>query len=150
VQSTDNVCFAWSVVAALYPAERNSERELSYPQYMTVLNFNDKEFPMTLKNIEKFERLNDVLINIYNIEEQKVLPIWLTDNKKEKHVNLLYVQDLRDDNVWDDIISRGSKIYPGSWARNWTNIMGKNIFAIGKYAINKKQNFVLKIKNKKN
>jgi len=31
-----------------------------------------------------------------------------------------------------------------------TNIMGKNIFAIGKYAINKKQNFVLKIKNKNN
>jgi len=27
--------------------------------------------------------------------------------------------------------------------------MGKNIFAIGKYAINKKQSFVLKIKKKK-
>jgi len=65
----------------------------------TVLNFNDIEFPMTLKNIGKFERLNNVSINIYGIEEQKILPIWLTDDKKEKHVNLLYMQDPRDDNV---------------------------------------------------
>jgi len=58
VQSTDNVCFARSVVAALYLAERSLERESSYPHYMTVLNFNDIEFPMVLKNIGKFERLS--------------------------------------------------------------------------------------------
>jgi len=60
VQSTDNACFAWSAVATLYPAERNSERESSYSHYTTVLNFNDIEFPMTLKNIGKFEHLNNV------------------------------------------------------------------------------------------
>jgi len=38
-------------------------------------------------------------VNVYTIEEQKILPIRLTDDKKEKHVNLLYVQDPRDDNV---------------------------------------------------
>jgi len=52
---------------------------------------------MTLKDITKFERLNRV--KVYTIEEQKVLPIRLTDDKKEKHVNLLYVQDPRDDKV---------------------------------------------------
>jgi len=70
------------------------DRTKSYPHYTTVLNFNDIENPMTLKNIGKFERLNNVSINIYGIEEQKIL----TD-KKEKYVNLLYVQDLQDDNV---------------------------------------------------
>jgi len=113
VQLTDNACFAWSVTA-LYPAERNSERELSYPHCMTVLNINDIEFPMTLKNIGKIERLNNVSINIYNIEEQKVLLI-LTD-KKEKHVTLLYVQEILE--MTTCIISRRSKIYLGSWARN--------------------------------
>jgi len=99
VQSMDNACFAWSVVAALHPAERNSERESSYPHYTSVLNLQDIQFPMTLKDITKFERLNRVSVNVYTIEEQKVLPIRLTDDKKEKHVNLLYVQDPRDDNV---------------------------------------------------
>jgi len=54
---------------------------------------------MTLKNIGKFERLNNVSINIYSIEEQKILPIQFTDDKRKKHVNLLYMQDPRDDNV---------------------------------------------------
>ncbi|XP_077262916.1 uncharacterized protein LOC143897854 [Temnothorax americanus] len=96
----DNACFAWSVVAALHPAERHSERESSYRHYTTVLNLQGIEFPMTLKQIKKFERLNDISINVYNIEGEKtpnVLPIWLTDLKREKHVNLLYVQDPRDD-----------------------------------------------------
>jgi len=34
VQSMDNACFAWAVVAALYPAERNTERKSSYPLYV--------------------------------------------------------------------------------------------------------------------
>jgi len=36
VQSTDNACFMWSVVAALHPAERNPERESSYPHNSIV------------------------------------------------------------------------------------------------------------------
>jgi len=97
VQSMDNACFAWSVVAALHPAERNPERESSYPHYSTVLNFEDIEFPMTLTQIKKFENLNDISINVYYIEKKKelsILPIRLTEKKKmDKHVNLLYVQN---------------------------------------------------------
>jgi len=62
--------------------ERNSERKSSYPHYTTILNIYDIEIPMTLKNIGKFKRLNNVSINIYDIEEQKILPLQITDNKK--------------------------------------------------------------------
>jgi len=89
----------WSMVAALYSAERKLQRKLSYPDYTTALNFDDIEFPMIQKNIEKFARLNNILINVYGIEEQKILPLRLAYNKREKHVNLLYVQDPRDDNI---------------------------------------------------
>ncbi|EZA52906.1 hypothetical protein X777_07706 [Ooceraea biroi] len=103
VQSMDNACFAWSVVAALYPAERNAERESSYPHYTTVLNLQGIEFPMSMKNIAKFERLNDISINVFGTEEQNkkinVLPLRLTDEKKAKHANLLYVQDAQNNNV---------------------------------------------------
>jgi len=93
VRSMDNACFAWSVMAALYPAEQNVNRTISYPHYTSILNLQDIQFP--LKDIIKFERLNKVSVNVYTIEEQKVLPIRLTDtdDKKEKHVNLCYVQD---------------------------------------------------------
>jgi len=55
VQSMDNACFAWSVVAALHPAEKKSERKTSYPDYTTVLNLKDIVFPMTLNQIKKLK-----------------------------------------------------------------------------------------------
>jgi len=71
-------------MAAPYPAEQNMNRTISQPHYTMVLNFNDIKFLMILKNIGKFERLNNMSINIYGIEEQKILPIWFTDDKKKK------------------------------------------------------------------
>jgi len=42
-------------------------RNTNHPIHIMVLNFDNIEFPMTLKNIGKFEYLNNVLINIYVI-----------------------------------------------------------------------------------
>ena len=79
------------MVAALYPAQKNTDWESSYPYYMIVLNLTNIEFPMTLKDISKFERLNAVSINMYGIENKQVLPLRLISDKKEKHINVLYV-----------------------------------------------------------
>ncbi|XP_050456463.1 uncharacterized protein LOC126854112 [Cataglyphis hispanica] len=99
MQFNDNACFAWSVVAALYPVERNSERESSYLHYTAVLNLQDIEFPVTVNQIKKFERANDISINVYCLEEKNIVPIRLSELKRDKHINLFYVQDPRDDNV---------------------------------------------------
>ncbi|XP_025262625.1 uncharacterized protein LOC112637357 [Camponotus floridanus] len=94
VQSKDNACFAWAVVAALYPAERKVERESSYPHYATVLNLLDIEFPVTLNQIKKFELANNISINVYGIEDKNsIVSICLSEQKRDKHVNLLYVED---------------------------------------------------------
>jgi len=67
----------------------------------TVLNLTNIEFPITLKDISKFERLN--AINVYDIENKQILPLRLSSDKKEKHVVDLDVhavhQDLRNDDV---------------------------------------------------
>ncbi|XP_011859255.1 PREDICTED: uncharacterized protein LOC105556762 [Vollenhovia emeryi] len=98
VRSKDNACFAWSVIAALYPAEINVNRKSSYPHYSDVLNLRDVPMPVTLSGIKKFERLNSISINVYSIDEKNncehaIVPLRVADEKKEKHVNLLYVQD---------------------------------------------------------
>ncbi|XP_067210017.1 uncharacterized protein [Linepithema humile] len=91
VQSTDNACFAWAVVAALHPAAKHPERTIEYPHYSTVLNLCGIEFPMTLPQISKFEKLNTISVNVFTTEGRSIIPLRLTDDKKEKHVNLLYV-----------------------------------------------------------
>jgi len=75
VRSLDNACFAWLVIAALYPVKSNTDRTSSYLHYTTVLNLSDIMFP-TLNQIRKFENLNNISINVYLIEEQKeILPL---------------------------------------------------------------------------
>jgi len=108
VKSNDNACFAWAVVAALYPAEWNVDRESSYPHYTTVLNLQDIEFPMTLNQIKKFELLNGISINVYTMEDKNIVPIRLCEHKKDKHVNLLYIQESQDIGhfVWIKNLSR--------------------------------------------
>jgi len=99
---------------------------------------------MTLKDITKFERLNRVSVNVYTIEEQKILPIRLTDDKKEKHVNQ-YVQDPRDDNVGHfTLIKNLSRLVSSQLSKH----NGKKYFC-DRQVCNKKQSFCIKNKNKK-
>ncbi|KYN09457.1 hypothetical protein ALC57_18430, partial [Trachymyrmex cornetzi] len=126
VRSMDNACFAWLVVAALYPAENNVHRKSSYPDYTTVLKLEGIEFPVTLKQITKFEFLNDISINVFTKRERggkndgnEIVPLRFTKEKKEKHVNLLYLQDLRrnDENV----------IGHFTWIKNLSRLIGSEL-----------------------
>lgn len=65
IQAMDNACFAWSIVTALFSAIKHPEQVLNYPSYMAVLQSEGIAFPMTLKQIKTFERLNDVSINVH-------------------------------------------------------------------------------------
>ncbi|XP_024871338.1 uncharacterized protein LOC112454272, partial [Temnothorax curvispinosus] len=99
VHSYDNACFAWAVISALYPALRNVDRCGSYPYYATVLNLEGIEFPMTLRQISRFERLNDISVNVFTTwrkgRNDEIVPLQLT-NDKDRHVNLLYLSDSRN------------------------------------------------------
>ncbi|XP_076671972.1 uncharacterized protein LOC143370803 [Andrena cerasifolii] len=93
VQSPDNACFAWAVVAALHPAEIHVDRSSSYPNYASVLNLQGIEIPMSLEQLGKFERQNGISVNEYTFGMEKgstVFPLRLTSQKRDRHVNLLY------------------------------------------------------------
>ncbi|XP_025264481.1 uncharacterized protein LOC112637930 [Camponotus floridanus] len=83
VRSDDEACFAWSVIAALYPVDKHCETSSRYPHYS--------------------ERLNDISVNVYTVGERRrgkdggggirIVPLRLTNQKRERHVNLLYLSD---------------------------------------------------------
>ena len=97
VRSIDNAYFAWSVVAALYPVQSHVNRKSSYPDYTTVLNLEGIEFPVTLKQITKFELLNDISINVFTERKRGgkkdggnvIVPLRLTKEKKEKRKSVV-------------------------------------------------------------
>ncbi|XP_076621597.1 uncharacterized protein LOC143342002 [Colletes latitarsis] len=51
---------------------------------------------MTLNQIKTFEHINNISMNVYTIENKKVLPIRVIDKKMERHVNLLYLEGAND------------------------------------------------------
>lgn len=101
VKNTDNMCFVWSIMAALYPVNwgNHPDRPSSYPDHKNVLNLTGIQFPMTIGQIPRFEKQNNVSINVYRLDKVSrkkftVIPYYLCKNKTEKHVNLLLLQDV--------------------------------------------------------
>ncbi|XP_066157596.1 uncharacterized protein [Euwallacea fornicatus] len=100
IQNDDQACFYWSIVSAIYPVINNNNRITSYPHYSAVLNTTNLEMPMPLNKIYKFEKLNDISVNVYALEMSTVpttfyavVPVRLTPQKLNKHINLLLIQN---------------------------------------------------------
>ncbi|XP_043471972.1 uncharacterized protein LOC122504790 [Leptopilina heterotoma] len=98
VQNADNQCFKWSILSALYPSDnKHAHRVAKYRQYEDLLDFTGIEFPVALKDISKFEALNNISVNVYGLvkrdEKFTVSPLHLSSQKKIHHVNLLRVED---------------------------------------------------------
>ncbi|KAJ8666793.1 hypothetical protein QAD02_008455 [Eretmocerus hayati] len=86
-----NDCFAWSVVAALKPCIKRGSRQnerSSYPTWRHMLiNFGDIAFPVSLKDIPEFERLNPkICVYVYQCDEEKeqVYLVYESENEKKK------------------------------------------------------------------
>ena len=50
----------WSVLAALYPVQRDEECVWKYKGHDSDLNFKDISFPVKMDDIPKFEKQNDM------------------------------------------------------------------------------------------
>jgi hypothetical protein len=104
VKNKDNNCFIWSVLAALHPGNHNSDRVREYQTYATKLNFDGISFPMRMADIPKFEKQNQIYVNVFGYEKANVFPIHITTHRYDKHVYLLMTSDRKK-----NLISVGSK-----------------------------------------
>nr|CAH7755706.1 unnamed protein product [Callosobruchus chinensis] len=72
VQNDDQACFYWSIVSALYPEDKNPQRTSVYPHYSVVLNTENLDSPMSSQKISKFEKINNISVNVYSLELIKI------------------------------------------------------------------------------
>jgi len=71
IQNSDDLCFAWSVLAAIYPPKNHPDSVYSYSKYIGVLNLHGLQFPLQLKDISKFERQNlTIFVNVLYWDEE--------------------------------------------------------------------------------
>ncbi|CAH1099678.1 unnamed protein product [Psylliodes chrysocephalus] len=102
IENQDNACFAWCINAAIFPAEGDPKNPSSYPHYDTLLNFDGIDFPVKLKDIRKFENMNNISVNVFGLESyykncknnyEIVGPLHFTSKRLPTHINLLLITD---------------------------------------------------------
>lgn len=95
VQNTDNKCFAWAILSALYPASKDAQRVSKYTDKLDTLNMDGITYPVYLKDVKKFEMQNTMAINIYGVEDRKACLIYSSKKPKntDQVVNLLLHND---------------------------------------------------------
>ncbi|XP_069366011.1 uncharacterized protein [Maniola hyperantus] len=95
IKNNDNHCFLWCVIAALFPSKHNVCRTSSYPNYADILNTSGMSFPPSSKDISLFEKNNSsISIQVYGLDIKNNVtgPLYVTQNKKINHINLLYIE----------------------------------------------------------
>ena len=90
IKNNDSKCFVWSVLASLHPMVQNAERIHHYRIYEPELNLQGIEMPMSLNKIPKFEKMNNISVNVFGYQGEKY-PLYISNQRFDRHVNLLLI-----------------------------------------------------------
>ena len=96
MKNTDNRCFLWCVLGALNPRDRNSERvDTKLRAKENTLNMNGIEYPVSLKDLDKFEKQNPTLsITVLGYERKKVYPLPVSDcTDRDHNIILMLIEE---------------------------------------------------------
>jgi hypothetical protein len=90
----DDECFKWVVTRALNPVEKNQEVITKQLRGQAEkLNWNNIKFPVSLKDIDKFEEQNpNISVNVFGYETF-VYPLRISKYDRENIINTLLISD---------------------------------------------------------
>ena len=120
----------------------SANRVTNYVPYKNDLNFKGIDFSVDPRKVSKFEKQNDISVNVYYLKKRQreafdVLPRHLTADKKEKHVNLLLVEshyvddeDDEDSSTLDDDVNIEFKFHY-VWIKNLSRLCSKQLSSHG-------------------
>ena len=93
----DNKCFLWSVLRGLNPKDDHPERINDLRSIEYTLNMDDIEYPVSLKDIKRFEKQNpDISISILGYsKDERIYPLRISKTEDERKYNivLLLIKD---------------------------------------------------------
>ena len=95
MKNEDNECFRWCDIRHLNPQDIHPQRiKKSDKVYLDKLNYTGIEFPaVSTKQYNKIEKQNEININVFGYENKQPYPIYVSKEKYDDHMNLLYITD---------------------------------------------------------
>ena len=96
IKNKDEKCFLWCILRYLHPKESHEEKIKDLEKYEFSLKTKGITFPMKLKDISKFEKLNPELpgINVFSNDNMIIYPLRMADRDCKNTIDLfLYEED---------------------------------------------------------
>ena len=92
LKNVDNECFRWCHIRHLNPQDKYPQRIKKVDkEYINKLDYTGIVFPVTIKQLNKIEKLNEININVFGYEEKQPYPIYISKEKYEDHMELLLI-----------------------------------------------------------
>ncbi|CAI6372093.1 unnamed protein product [Macrosiphum euphorbiae] len=92
VKNNDDKCFKYSILSKF---DNRSNKTYLNKKYFKMLekksglDFKCIDFPTPISQMKKFERVNDVSINLYSLNDKDhIFPLYICDIEKKKHFDL--------------------------------------------------------------
>ena len=100
IKNDDEKCFKWCHIAFLYPVKSNKYRLSNYVNHEKDVDYTGVTFPVTLNQLEKIENLNKINFNIFTLNKNTVLPLYISDKDYNKTCEMLLLKEVdKDDNI---------------------------------------------------
>ena len=93
IKSDDQFCFLWCILAHLCPIEDKKSRLSNYSMHFNKLNLEGLEFPMKVKDIPKFEKLDNLNVNVFELTGTVLTPIHINKNYLQPQIDLLLFEN---------------------------------------------------------
>ena len=94
LQNKDNECFRWCHIRHLNPQGKYPQRiKKTDKTFISQLDYSSIEFPVTVKQINKIEKQNNICINLFGYEEKQPFPIYISKEKYQDHMELLLITE---------------------------------------------------------
>ena len=93
IKNDSQYCFLWCILAYLYPVGDNKSRTSNYSMNFNKHNLEGLEFLMKVKDIPKFENLNNLNINVFELTGTVLTPIHINKIYSQPQIDLLLVEN---------------------------------------------------------
>ena len=94
MKNNDNECFRWCHIRHLNPQEKDPQRIKKTDKiFISQIDYSGIEFPVTVKQINKIEKQNNICINLFGYEEKQPFPIFISKEKFTDHMELLLITE---------------------------------------------------------
>ena len=85
VNKRDNFCFLYCIAAVIFSFVGRPHSPKIHKKIIKRLSFNPKLMPMPLSAIPMFEKRNRCSINVYQLENSKLVSVYHSKNRKGRH-----------------------------------------------------------------